>query len=136
MKLLSILLFACFAGQAQNAPPAALEFPNIPDETVIAKFDDGVSLTVLEFKRIIAVLPPEAQQNAIKERETFIKQWALMRKLVRMAEGQKLDDQSPTRESLQYYRMMVLSQAEMLWNHQQVTVPPAGCQGVLRGQPG
>lgn len=126
MRALSILLFACLAGQAQTAPPAAAPaFPDLPDNEVIAVFDDGVSMTMGEFKKFFAVLPPEIQQNALKQRENFIKGWAVMRKLAHMAEKQKLDEGSPTRESLEYYRMRILTDAEMVDQLHHTSVPPA-----------
>src|ERR1700683_1088506 len=105
MKALSVLLLACCAGFSQAPPQAAPQLPNVPDDTVICTFDDGVSMTAGEFKRIVAVLPPQSQPTAIQDPATFLKQWALMRKLAIMAEKDKLDQESPTREKAQYYRM-------------------------------
>lgn len=124
MKSLLILLLACFAGVAQTPPPAP-QFPNVPDDTVICTFDDGVSLTAGEFKQIVAVLPPESQPAAVKDPQTFLKQWALMRKLTHLAETEKLDQQSPTREKAEYYRMMTLSEAEMLSADRHVDISEA-----------
>jgi parvulin-like peptidyl-prolyl isomerase len=45
-----------------------------------------------------------------------------------MAEKQKLDEQSPTRESLDYYRMRILTDAENVDTFHHVTVPPAEAQ--------
>ncbi len=94
-------------------PPIAPSLPDIPEKTVIAVFDDGVQLTMGELKQIFAVLPPENQQVAMAQRKTFVEQWALMRKLARMAETDKLDQQSPFKEELLYSRLMVLSQAKL-----------------------
>lgn len=124
MKLLPILLLACFAGVAQTPPPPP-QFPNVPDETVICTFDDGVSLTAGEFKKIVAVLPPESQPAAVKDPQTFLHQWALMRKLTKMAMNDKLDEQSPTREKAEYYRMMTLSEAAMMDADRHITITPA-----------
>jgi peptidyl-prolyl cis-trans isomerase C len=111
MKGLAIFVFSCGLGaaQVQPAPPPAL--PDLPDETVIAVFDDGGKLTAGEFKNIYAVLPPNAQQGAIRDRKAFLEQWALFRKLAAAAEKKKLDQASPTREALEYYRLFLLSQA-------------------------
>jgi peptidyl-prolyl cis-trans isomerase C len=126
MKALSILVFACLAGQAQTAPQAAAPaLPNLPDTEVIATFEDGVSMTFGEFRKFFDVLPPEAQQNALKDREGFMKGWAIMRKLKQMAEKDKLEDGSPTHESLEYDRMRILAQAAMVDADHHITVPPA-----------
>jgi peptidyl-prolyl cis-trans isomerase C len=125
MKALSILLFTLVLGQAQTAPPQpAPALPDLPDPTVIGVFPDGYVMTMGEFKKIFAILPAQTQQNALKDRENFLNQWAIMRKLSQMAQEQKLDEQSPTHESLDYYRMQILTEAEMQNHLHHVIVPP------------
>ncbi len=125
MKVLSILLFACLpALRAQTPPPQtqplpvpttapAPTIPDLPDDTPVAIFDDGTKFTMGEFKKIYAALPPENQQMALRERKMFLQQWGLMRKLAQMAEKDSLDQGSPIKETLAYYRMMILSQAKL-----------------------
>jgi peptidyl-prolyl cis-trans isomerase C len=119
--LLSVLLL-----RAQNAAtPPAPALPAIPDDTVVAVFDDGVKFTMADFKKIYAILPPQNQQMALRDRKTFLHQWALMRKLSLMAEQKKLDEESPTKEALNYSRMMVLWQAMVNNVVASTTVEPA-----------
>ena len=132
MKVLTVFLFACCSvAWAQTAPapgPAgtpAPQMPDIPDQTTVAVFDDGVKLTMGDFKKIFAVLPPENQPLALRNRQTFLQQWAFMRKLAQMAEEQKLDLESPAREQLEYSRLMVLSQAKLAAALNSITVEPA-----------
>jgi parvulin-like peptidyl-prolyl isomerase len=106
----AFLYLASVWAQKAPAPPVAA-LPQLPDETVIAVFQDGTQFTMGEFKKIYAILPPQNQQMALRDRKTFLHQWALMRRLSQMAEQKKLDEQSPTREALHYSRMMVLWQA-------------------------
>jgi parvulin-like peptidyl-prolyl isomerase len=126
MKASVLALFVCLAAWAQTAPPSpapkpaapsaaapAPSLPDLPDETVVAIFDDGTKLTMGEFKQIFAVLPAANQQMALRDKANFLHQWALMRKLKIMAEADKLDQQSPTRDALEYSRMMILSQAKI-----------------------
>ena len=125
MKVASTLLFACLSATwaqtppspGPTAPPAAARpaptIPNLPDDTQIAVFEDGVKFTMGEFKRIYGALPPENQQMALRDRQLFLQQWGLMRKLAQLAMQEKLDEQSPTKEHLDYYRMMILSQAKL-----------------------
>ncbi len=87
--------------------------PDLPDDTLIAQFDDGTKLTMGEFRRIYAALPPQNQQMALRDRRTFIQQWSLLRKLSIMAEKDKLDQESPTRESLEFDRMNILATAKL-----------------------
>jgi parvulin-like peptidyl-prolyl isomerase len=123
MKVPSVVLFACLIGLwAQTAPSQALpaqppapapKFPDIPDATPIAVFEDGAKFTMGDFKKVYAALPPENQQMALRDRQLFLQQWGLMRKLAQMAEQEKLDQQSPLKDALAYYRMMILSQAKL-----------------------
>ena len=133
MKVLGILLFACVApvwAQTSQvpvpapAPAAAPSLPNLPDDMVIAIFEDGTKFTMGDFKKFYAVLPPQNQQMALRDRKLFLQQWAFMRKLAQMAEKQKLEEISPHREALEYYRLMILSQAELSEAVNAVTVEP------------
>jgi parvulin-like peptidyl-prolyl isomerase len=99
--------------------------PDIPDQTVIAVFDDGVKLTMGDFKKIFAVLPPDNQPMVLRNRKNFLQQWAFMRKLAQMAEKQKLDLEPPTREQLEYSRLMILSQAKLSEAMYATNVEPA-----------
>ena len=132
MKFLSVFVFACCSAVwAQTAPApgpggtAAPQMPDIPDQTTIAVFDDGVQFTMADFKKIIAVLPPDNQPLAMRDRKTFLQQWAFMRKLAQMAEKQKLDQENPAREQLEYSRLMILSQAKLAEALNSLTVEPA-----------
>ena len=128
MKVLNVFLFACCSvawAQTAPAPAAAPQMPDIPDQTTIAVFDDGVKLTMGDFKKIFAVLPPDNQPLALRNRQTFLQQWAFMRKLAQMAEKQKLDLESPAREQLDYSRLMILSQAELAEALNSIIVEPA-----------
>ena len=127
MKFLTSFAFLCLSAVwAQTASaPKVPALPQLPDDTVIAVFDDGAQFTMGDFKKVYAVLPPQNQQMALRDRKTFLEQWAFMRKLAKMAEQQKLDVQSPTKEALEYYRMMILSQAKVNDVVSTTTVEPA-----------
>jgi peptidyl-prolyl cis-trans isomerase C len=107
----------------QTAPAPAL--PNLPDETVIATFEDGVKFTMGDFRRLFAVLPPDSQQMALRDRKMFFHQWALMRTLSQLAEKNKLDEQSPNKEALNFNRMLLMSQAQVSDMMRNTTVEPA-----------
>ena len=116
MKTFAFLAFVCLgAAWAQNPQPAAPPppLPNIPDDQVVAKFDDGTSFTMGDFKRILQILPPQNQQMALRNRQMFVEQWGFMRHLASMGEKKGLDKKSPAREEMEYNRMMILSQAEL-----------------------
>jgi peptidyl-prolyl cis-trans isomerase C len=103
----AVALFLCLA------PIWAQALPNLPDETLVATFEDGTKMTMGDFKRIYAALPPDAQRNAMQNRQAFLQQWALMRKLAKIAQEEKLDQLSPTQEALAYNRISILSQAKL-----------------------
>ncbi len=113
MKL-CLAVFLCLGavwGQEQAAQRPQL--PDISDSEVVAVFDDGTRFTMGDFKEILTALPPENQSRALQDRPNFMKQWALMRKLAKMAEADQLDRQSPTKEMLEYNRTMVLMNAAL-----------------------
>jgi hypothetical protein len=116
MKTFAFLTFVCLgAAWAQTPQPAAPPppLPDLPDEAVIAKFDDGVTFTMGDFKRLLQVLPSQNQQMALRNRRVFVEQWGFMRHLANLGEKKGLDKQSPAREQMDYNRMMILSQAEL-----------------------
>ena len=128
MKVLSVFLFACCGvawAQTAPAPAAPPQMPDIPDQTTIAVFDDGVKLTMADFKKIFAVLPPDNRALVLRDRKSFLQQWAFMRKLAHMGEEAKLDQASPAKEQLEYYRLMILSQAKLAEAANSTTVEPA-----------
>jgi len=108
------------AGPASDPPP----LPNIADDEVVAIFGDGTKFTMGDFKRTYATLPPAQQQMAIRNREQFLHQWEMLRKLTKMAEVSKLDEQSPYKEQIEYARMNVLAMAQIGAAMNQISVEP------------
>jgi peptidyl-prolyl cis-trans isomerase C len=130
MKVLSLLIFASFSSiWAQSAPAPAVApppaMPDLPGETVVAIFGDGTKFTMADFRKIFEALPPPNQQMALRNREQWLHQWELLRKLTKMAEDAGLDQQSPYKEALAYERMNVLAQAQINLAINQVVVEPA-----------
>lgn len=131
MKAFTLIVFICLgAAWAQTAPPAppaapAAPIPNLPDETVIAKFDDGTVFTMGDFKKYYQVLTPQQQQMAMSDRSKFLHQWALFRKLNKQAEELKLAEQSPYKEAVEYSRMQVMIQARINESLNSATIEPA-----------
>ncbi len=98
--------------------------PDLPDETVVAVFGDGTKFTMGEFKRIYEALPPPNQQMAMRNREQWLHQWELLRKLTKLAEEAKLDQESPYKETLLYQRMNVLATGQINVEINRVVVEP------------
>ena len=126
MKVLSALLFICLAAVRAQTPaaPAAPALPDLPDESVVCTFDDGVAFTMGEFRRVYGSLPPNMQQMALRDRAEFLHEYSLMRKLTKMAEENKLDQESPYKEALDFSRLVVLSQAQMMEVNKAAAVTP------------
>ncbi len=133
MKVLCLLAFAglgaVWAQPAQvspapGSPAAGPALPDLPDETVVAIFGDGTKFTMGDFRRIYSALPPQNQQMALRNREQWLHQWELLRKLTKMAEGGKLDQESPYKETLAYGRMNVLATAQINAAINQIVVEP------------
>jgi len=114
MKSISLVL-ACSALWAQTtaAPPAAQpDLSKIPDSQVIAVID-GKPMTMGQYRVFTSLLAPANQTMAAMDPAEFVMQLAFMRKLAAMAAQDKLEDQSPIREQLEYNRLVILMQAEI-----------------------
>jgi parvulin-like peptidyl-prolyl isomerase len=61
---------------------------------------------------------------ALRNREQWLHQWELFRKLTKMAEEAKLDEESPYKETLTYQRMSVLATAQINATMNKVVVEP------------
>ena len=127
MKVLCLLALASLSViWAQSAPPPAATptMPDLPDDSVVAIFGDGTKFTMGDFRRIYEALPPVNQQMALRNREQWLHQWELFRKLTKMAEDAKLDQQSPYKETLAYQRMTVLATAQINATMNLIVVEP------------
>ena len=107
---------------ARRLPPT---LPDLPGDTVVVVFDDGVKLTMDQFRDLISVQPPAQQQLMIANRQAFLHQYAVMRKLGQVAEKEGLDKQSPTKERLEFQRLSVLAQTKLMMTMSLATVDPA-----------
>jgi parvulin-like peptidyl-prolyl isomerase len=110
-----LLLLTCFCAGAvwaqQAAPgPASAAWTKLPDSEVIATID-GAPMTMGQFKTFTSFLDPRAQGMLMTNPEELVREMALMRKLSALALEQKLDQESPVREQLEYNRLVMLSQA-------------------------
>ncbi len=128
MKAFILFVSICLGSAwAQTAPPAAPAppMPNLPDEAVVATFDDGTQFTMGDFKKYYQVLPQSNQQMALRDRAEWLHQWALFRKLAKQAEEKKLAEEPPYKEAVEYSRMQILAQAMINDQLNSAAVQPA-----------
>jgi hypothetical protein len=125
MKVLALSLFfglACVWAQVPapaEAPPPPL--PDLPDSEVIAVFGD-TNFTMADVRKYIAALPPENQQLALRDPRLWMQSWARMVHMAHLAEKDKLEERSPTREQLEFQRLLLLAQAEMQYHMESLPV--------------
>jgi len=139
MKSPYFLLLVCLsAASAQTpAPPAASPrpaaaqpkvtapaFPDLPEPTVIAEFQDGTKFTMGDLKKLYPVLPAPLQ-NAVKQDPVeFFHEYATMLKYEQIAREKKLDEQSPFKEALYFSRLIYMYQAQLQDVFTTTTVEP------------
>ena len=116
------LLGASLWAQLARAPSVTMEADLAP-ETVVATVG-GNPVTYGELQALLRAMPPEMAQQALADRRSFVEQYALMRRLVELAEQEKLDQKSPYKDGLAYNRMQLLSQAVISERLSQMTGTP------------
>ena len=110
--LLPILSFA----QAPATPPPPQPAipgapPTVPPDAVVANID-GKKYTAAELDKLIAALPLQVQSR-VRSDPRALTQLLMFRELERMALAEKLDQQSPNKETLELQRTQALAQLEM-----------------------
>lgn len=115
MKLQHLLILVPLAlasaqAPAPQAPAAAAPKAEVTPDTVVA-VSAGQKITAGEVTKIGESLPPPMRPNFTRDPKSFMNQWLLLKKLVAIAESQKLQEVSPYKEGLELARMQVLFQA-------------------------
>jgi peptidyl-prolyl cis-trans isomerase C len=91
---------------------AVLPISTLPPSTVIATVD-GQKVTAGELQAILKNMPQNVQQQAQSDRRKFVEQYGILRRLSAEARKEKLDEQSPWKEAIEYGTMQVLYQAQI-----------------------
>jgi len=107
--LIAVLAFLAVIGTAQTPSGG----PAVPAPSTVIATIDGKKVTYGDVEKYLRSLTPQMQQNAMKDRKEFIREYGLMLRLNAMAEQAKLDQKSPYKESLEAARMQVLTQAQI-----------------------
>lgn len=110
-------------GGTQTIPVASfMNLLSMEPGRVVATID-GSKVTAGDLQAILRTMPPNVQQQAVKERRQFLEQYGVMRRLSTEAAKAKLDQQSPWKEALENMRMQVLLQAEINQKLAEIQVP-------------
>ncbi|MGH9659210.1 MAG: peptidylprolyl isomerase [Bryobacteraceae bacterium] len=97
---------------------AALAAQVRPD-TVVASVS-GIKFTAGEIEAYLRIAPPQARQNYQRDPQGYLRQLALMMRFTAMAVENKLDQQSPYKEQIEFNRMVALFNATV--SHQQMQI--------------
>lgn len=77
-----------------------------------------------DFKRVLSAMPPQNQQFILRDRQAFLHQLGVMRKLAQMAEKEKLDQRDPYKDQIDFARMQILASAKLTNEMQATLVEP------------
>ena len=135
MKSFPFFLLTAVACAQSLTPPATAPAPPLPANAVVATFGNGEKITAGEVRMFISAMPSQMAQSALRDRKAFVQQFALMHKLAELAEEAKLDQRSPTKESLAFNRMYLLMNAQLHDMMDAVTVPPADMEAFYKQNP-
>ncbi len=109
--------------QTQTIPLAAVsDILTMPRTQAVATVD-GKKVTAGDLQMILNSLPPQQQQQALKDRRMLLQQYGLMLRLSEEGEKEKLAEESPWKEQLRLIRMQMLAQAQMGKRINTMTIP-------------
>lgn len=91
-------------------PASAQTSPDEDDPVVVVL--EGKEWRKKELEAMARALPPDVSRNFFANKEAFLKQYALVLRLAKMAEEAGLPGQEPHRTRLAYNRMVYLAQAQ------------------------
>ena len=105
------------------AGPKPTPITELPPATVVATVD-GQKITAAQLQAILRNVPAPVQQKIEGDRKEFVTQYAMFMRLVDMARKQKLEQQSPYKENIEYQTMVVLQGAVVEQKGKELTVSP------------
>jgi peptidyl-prolyl cis-trans isomerase C len=122
-KLFQSVMFATLFASGLSAQAPAAPPPEPAPDTVIATVD-GKKLTYGELHSYISTLSQAQAKTAMMNIEQTVKQYAMLMRLSKMGEDQKLDQKQPYIDILRAGRMQVLAQAMITEQYYQALVLP------------
>jgi len=127
MLRLTIALAGCCGWllMAQSVPDlqaAKAALAAAPENTTIVTFKNGRTLTAGKLRAILYTYPAAQQQAFWSDPKTFLDKWAVLVRLAELAEENKIDRESPTKDQLEQARTEILGQAEVNYQINQIPV--------------
>ena len=118
---------------AIRAPQAAPASGAIAADSVVLEVN-GKKYTAAEVDQLIAGLPPQFQQAAHAQPQ-MLNQLFLMKRLADDAEKSGMDKQAPYKEALEFSRIQVLSQAQLVFLQNIAVIPDEEQQKYYKEHP-
>jgi peptidyl-prolyl cis-trans isomerase C len=119
MTAFSFLFLACASfAWTQSAPPAADD----PANKVIARFEDGTTMTQGQLDALIPVLPKDYQETASQNPQGFLNVYAMFKKAAAAAKTQNLGDKAPYKQGVEFAETVALAQAEFVEATSKITI--------------
>ena len=108
---------------SQTIPIASvMPIEQMPPDRLVATVD-GKPVTAGDLRAFLTVMPPQNQQDLLKNRQRLLVSYGMVKRLAAAAEQAKLDQNSPWREQLGGFRLQVLAQADIDKRLSEVKVP-------------
>ena len=118
--------------QVSLAGPKPTPISELPPATAVAPVD-GQKVTAGQLQAILRNVPAPVQQKIEGDRMEFVKQYAMFMRLVDMAHKEKLEQQSPYKENIEYQTMVVLQGAAVERKGKELTVSPEDIKKFYEG---
>jgi parvulin-like peptidyl-prolyl isomerase len=110
------------AGASTIPIASVMPIEQMPPDRLVATVD-GKPVTAGDLQAFLAILPPQAQQAFLKDRQRLFTQYGMVKRLATAAEEAKLDQRSPWKEQLGGIRLQVLAQARIEQRGNEILIP-------------
>lgn len=119
-----LILSLCASAALALAQPPADPAPASSEADPVVAIVDGQPWKRSEVERFAKSLPPAVQRNFYADKRAFLRTFAVMTKLAKMAESEGMDKQDPHVYRLLYNRSLYLAQSRIEAQSSRQTVQP------------
>ena len=119
---------ALLGAQAPSPSPASAAAKDVEPEDVVATIG-GVKVTAGMLQKLRSNLPPQFQQAVSRmNKKAFLKSYAELSTLARLAEKEEIPEREPYKDQLAFLRMNFLAQSYLAALNARIEVSPAELQ--------